>query len=550
MRIGQFASVAAKGGVALALLGSNAFSGNIVSSSQAFPISEIYYEIVYLNPSNQAYKASVVSALRYWESKTNLTFIPKRTNWVGSNAPKVIRFQEMNTALAYCSSNVGQNGGLSTVQCNIAKSGSLRHEIGHAIGFYHEHSRSDRGSHIYVGPCPPYNVNGTWYYDWEALNTSGPWGSSASWDHFQNDYCPTEGNNFGSYDRLSIMHYPRKPSEDYFIRPRGSNWSWQTLMNAQAVENSGSWMVGSATLSSGDISAANALYPVNGASLYTRTNETMYGTTNLMVGSFLKVMQSGNRIGVLTTGAILYVKEGISGNWVDEGLQNVIDFDLEGDRIGALTSDGLLRVKEGGLSASWVTVEGAVTQFDLEGNRIGVLRTNSELKVKEGGLSDTWIPETSGVTKFRLEDERIGVLFTNGKVSVKEGGLSAVWVNDVFVGATDFFLEDDIIMAKQNSRLYAKRGGISATWKDFGNIFKVSAANDRMSYIMIGGSLMLTPGDFYGNATQVASGVGGDLFMHGPKVGYITAWGGQLKNYDLNTGSTTVVSTVANTFAR
>ena len=107
----------------------------------------------------------------------------------------------------------------------------ILHEIGHAIGFWHEHTRPDRDDYIdvlYSNILPNYLKN------FEKLN-------------------PDITDDFGvGYDYNSIMHY----NYDYFARLSGT-----TTLNAKA----GGIPLGQAVqLSPSDILQSNLLYNCDG----------------------------------------------------------------------------------------------------------------------------------------------------------------------------------------------------------------------------------------------------------------------------------------------
>lgn len=95
----------------------------------------------------------------------------------------------------------------------------LMHELGHVLGFQHEHQRSDRNDHIRILDTNPY---------------------------------PSEFNllysvKVGAYDRSSIMHYNSRE----FGRLHFTDWSGNEVQ--------GYW--GRTTLSAGDVSSWKSLYP-------------------------------------------------------------------------------------------------------------------------------------------------------------------------------------------------------------------------------------------------------------------------------------------------
>ena len=86
-----------------------------------------------------------------------------------------------------CSSSVGRTGGVQVIMlgydCKTAM--NVAHELGHALGLWHEQSRNDRDKFIKI----------VW--------------SNIQEDHLFNfNQHINDGEDFGDYDYQSIMHYP------------------------------------------------------------------------------------------------------------------------------------------------------------------------------------------------------------------------------------------------------------------------------------------------------------------------------------------------------
>jgi hypothetical protein len=116
----------------------------------------------------------VHSAIAHWHQNTGIRLVPR------TNQADYVRF----TVGIGCGSNVGRIGGQQNIELHAACStGNTIHEIGHAIGLWHEQSRQDRDSHviIHTSNIEPYK------------------------EHNFNKY--SVGMDVGVYDFGSIMHY-------------------------------------------------------------------------------------------------------------------------------------------------------------------------------------------------------------------------------------------------------------------------------------------------------------------------------------------------------
>ena len=106
-----------------------------------------------------------------------------------------VLFENNTSKPPICSSHVGRQGGMQTIQLGSIqcfKKEVITHEMIHAIGFYHEHTRMDRDNYVQV--------------DYGCVR-----------DNLEKNFkIQPNSESFGiPYDPLSIMHYrPTQGSTD------------------------------------------------------------------------------------------------------------------------------------------------------------------------------------------------------------------------------------------------------------------------------------------------------------------------------------------------
>ncbi|WP_196140666.1 M12 family metallopeptidase [Aliikangiella sp. G2MR2-5] len=187
------------------------------SSGYKWPNGTVPY--VYASSLGSKGRSAMNYAINHWNSKTNLNFIPR------TNQSSYLLIQGGGG----CSSWIGMQGGQQVVTlAEGCGNGAAVHELGHAVGFFHEQTRTDRDNYVTIYWN---NIQSGMAYNFNKMTSS-------------------DGQNYGNYDYYSIMHYR---TTAFGINNAVTIWPTQNGVDTNYMGNG-------SVLSATDIAAAAAIY--------------------------------------------------------------------------------------------------------------------------------------------------------------------------------------------------------------------------------------------------------------------------------------------------
>lgn len=309
----------------------------------------------------------VNDAIAHWESRTGFRFVDRNaTNQ--ANYPDYVLFRTSTG----CASNVGRQGGEQSVWLSTACStGNAIHEIGHAVGFWHEQSREDRNSFVQIN-----------------------WGNIQPGKEFNFNQQISDGADIGGYDYGSIMHYPRTAfsvnGQPTIVptNPASAVIGQRTALSAIDIDTAAvmaSWMRISGALKQVSVGFGGEVWGVNSADMIYRYNGNNSWTQIPGRLKHVSVGQNGVVWGV-NSADMIYHYNG-NGTWTNiAGRLKQIEVGAGGEVWGVNSADMIYRYNG---NNTWTNIAGRLKYVSVGQNGV-VWGVNSSDMIYRYNGNNTW----------------------------------------------------------------------------------------------------------------------------------------------------------------
>lgn len=199
-------------------------SNGVTRAVSRWPNNVLYYVID--SSMNTKGRQAITDGLAMLAARSSIRFVAR------TSEANYVNF----TAGSGCWSYVGMIGGKQDISLGSGCEYSfvVAHEVMHALGWQHEHQRSDRDAYLTINLA---NITSGMEYNFDKLPT-------------------TEAEAYGAYDFASIMHY------DAYAFSSNGKPTMVPVSSSVGLNSFGQ----STTLSSGDVASLNHFYPSSSSS--------------------------------------------------------------------------------------------------------------------------------------------------------------------------------------------------------------------------------------------------------------------------------------------